>query len=168
MRSSWSVTSGRLDLLRTATVYDAQLQQEIGCVLNARPLVVSTSLHIPASPGRTVDDKWLAGIQSNIVVPESQREYILQKLHESHQGLTKCRQNAQNAVRWPGLSRDLTELTDSCRACREPRPSQKKQPTILQERPWRKLGADLCACQGKDYLVVADYYSRWLEVLQPR
>lgn len=99
---------------------------------------------------------------SHIVVPESQRKYILQKLHESHQGLTKCRQNAQNAVRWPGLSRDLTELTDSCRACREHRPSQKKQPTILQERPWRKLGADLCACQGKDYLVVADYYSRWL------
>ena len=93
----------------------------------------------------------------HIVVPESQRKYIVQKLHESHQGLTKCRQNAQNAVWWPGLSRDLTE---SCRVCREHRPSQKKQRTILQKRPWRKLGTDLCTCQVEDYLVVIDYYSR--------
>ena len=102
----------------------------------------------------------------HIVVLESQRVCILQKLHESHQGLTKCRQNAQNAVWWPGLSRDLTELTESCGVCREHRPSQKKQRTILQKRPWRKLGTDLCTCQGEDYLVVIDYYSRWLGILQ--
>lgn len=48
-----------------------------------------------------------------IVIPESQQEYIIQMVHDSHYSLSKCHENTQMAVRWPGLCRDLKELTDS-------------------------------------------------------
>ena len=60
-------------------------------------------------------------------------------------------------------------MVDACRECRANRPVQRWEPlrpTELPERLWQKLGADLCALQGKNFLVVTDYYSRWLEVRQ--
>ena len=49
----------------------------------------------------------------------------------------------------------------------EHRPSQRTEPlrtTLLPECPWQHLGADLCTYQGNDYLIMVDYYSRWLEI----
>ena len=104
-----------------------------------------------------------------IVVPVNQRHDILEKLHESQQGLHNCRQRAQRAVWWAGLSRDLEQFIDGCRECRKHRPNQRIEPlhtSVLPGRPLQKLGADLLSFDGKDYTVVADYYSTWLEIVR--
>lgn len=44
------------------------------------------------------------------IVPGSMRTDILQKLHDGHQGLTKCRERANAAVWWPGLATKLKTL----------------------------------------------------------
>ena len=102
-----------------------------------------------------------------IVVPESQKEEVINKLHQSHQGINKCRRMAQNAVWWPGLSSELKNLVNNCKLCQENRPEQKKEPlkpSELPSRPWKKLGIDLMELKNKSYLIIV-YYSRWLEVL---
>ncbi|XP_015780903.1 PREDICTED: uncharacterized protein K02A2.6-like [Acropora digitifera] len=46
-------------------------------------------------------------------------------------------------------------------------PNQRKEPLIktpLPERAWKKIGADLCAHQGKQFVVIIDYYSRFPEI----
>ncbi|KAK7107196.1 hypothetical protein V1264_015153 [Littorina saxatilis] len=168
--TSKPVTSRRMDALRAATVHDPELQKVISYTLNGWPSTVNEQFR----PYQLVQGELslvdgLLVYNDRIVVPSKERKNVLQKLHETHQGLNKCRQNAQATVWWPGLGTQLKELVNSCSVCREERPAQKHEPlrpTELPQRPWQQLGADLCSRHGRDFLVVTDYYSRWLEVRQ--
>ena len=109
----------------------------------------------------------LVTFQDRIVVPASQRQEVIQKLHESHMGLTKCLEFAKQTVFWPGLRGDLKRLVESCHVCQQNRPNQRHEPlkpTELPSRPWSKVGADFCKHKGNNFLVVVDYYSRWIEI----
>uniref|UniRef100_A0A3Q2PQQ5 Gypsy retrotransposon integrase-like protein 1 n=1 Tax=Fundulus heteroclitus TaxID=8078 RepID=A0A3Q2PQQ5_FUNHE len=52
-----------------------------------------------------------------IVIPCSMRDFMLQKIHEGHQGLTKCRERYNGAVWWPGIASDVKKLVTSCKHC---------------------------------------------------
>lgn len=70
------------------------------------------------------------------------RADILQKIHNGHQGLTKCRNRANSAVWWPGLSTELKDTIMSCRTCQEQKRAQQKEPLIstpLPDRPWKRI-----------------------------
>ena len=58
---------------------------------------------------------FLKGVR--LVIPTCTRLAMLDKLHEGHQGVVRCRSRAQSSVLWPGLSRQLDELVRSCMAC---------------------------------------------------
>ena len=101
---------------------------------------------------------------SRIVVPETMKEDVLDKIHHGHIGLNKCRRRAQDSVFWPRLNDDLKMKIAACKFCQEQRPRQRSEPLIPTEMPsgpWRKLAADLMEWKGKQYLVVVDYYSRY-------
>ena len=53
----------------------------------------------------------------------------------------------------------------SCQFCQQHQPSQRKEPlitTVLPNRPWQKVFFELA---GQKYLVVMNYYSRFIEIL---
>ena len=39
---------------------------------------------------------------------------ILDKIHAGHQGIVKCHERAKNSVWWPGLSKQLEDITRTC------------------------------------------------------
>ena len=164
-----SVTPDRLNKIRAATVHDSDLQQVISYVLHGWPVKVPEHLmKFKREEGNFSVRNGLLIMNNRIVVPESQKEEVINKLHQSHQGINKCRRMAQNAVWWPGLSSELKNLVNNCKLCQENRPEQKKEPlkpSELPSRPWKKLGIDLMELKNKSYLIIVDYYSRWLEVL---
>lgn len=101
-----------------------------------------------------------------LVIPQELRNEVLQQLHEGHQGIGKCRARAQESVWWPGLSSQLGTLIANCTACAEHREqnSEPMIPTETPQRPWQKVGVDLCQIKGSHYLVAVDYFSRYPEL----
>ena len=101
-----------------------------------------------------------------LVIPATLRLDILDRIHAGHQGITRCRSRAQQSVWWPGLSKQIEELVKNCNIC-EKTTHQRSEPLIpgeLPERPWQKVGTDLFELEGKTYLLVVDYHSRYPEV----
>ena len=104
-----------------------------------------------------------------IVIPFSVRSEILERIHDGHMGIGKCRERANQAVWWPGMSRDIEDRVSRCRHCLEKRLSQPNEPLLpsaLPTRPFERSGVDLCEMKGQKYLVTVDYYSRCIDIAQ--
>ena len=173
VQTFWPVSSGKLKELKQATKEDEQLQAVTYFVLHGWPKQES-AVPLCLRPFYSVRSELsciegLLVFRDRIVVPSSMRDCILELIHESHQGIAKCRDRAAMAVWWPGLSKGIKELVEDCDSCRENRPTNRQQPLCpieLPERPWEVLGTDLFEFKKKTYIVLVDYYSRWIEVKQ--
>ena len=104
---------------------------------------------------------------NRVVVPSALRRKFLSKLHEGHLGQNKCKSKARELMFWPGMSNDIENYVNSCEVCNKYRPQQQREPLIphpIPKHPYDRVGIDLFACKGKDYLIVTDYYSSYPEV----
>lgn len=80
-----------------------------------------------------------------IMVPSALQEETLQKLHQGHQGIQRCKLQAQSSVWWPGISKRITEMIQHCPQCsRDAIPNKEPLiPTTLPDYPWQRAGTDL-------------------------
>ena len=103
---------------------------------------------------------------ARIVIPESMRPEMLKKIHEGHQGVSKCRERARQSIWWPGLSKHIEELVQLCPTCCKEQ-IQKAEPllaTPLPTLPWQKVATDIFEWEKCSYLLMVDYYSRFIDV----
>lgn len=103
---------------------------------------------------------------SRLVIPESFHQEILKRLHSGHQGITKCLRQARSSVWWPGISKQLKNYVEDCSPCAKNRyqPAEPLITSTLPEYPWQGVAADLFEWQSTSYLLVVDYYSRFIEI----
>ena len=102
-----------------------------------------------------------------IIIPEALRSQILDALHTGYQGETKFLLLARESVFWPGITNDIKQLVKDCDICNKFQPEQPKLPLMqpdLPIRPWEKLGIDIFEFKGLTYLMIVDYYSRFLVI----
>ncbi|KAF4514255.1 UNVERIFIED_CONTAM: hypothetical protein B566_EDAN019553 [Ephemera danica] len=97
--------------------------------------------------------------------PTQLRESILKSLHEGHQSLTTMRARARVAVYWPGLSSQLTTFIDQCETCCRNKTHHVEPliPSPTPDYPWQKVALDVAEVNGIYYLIIIDYYSRYIE-----
>ncbi len=102
-----------------------------------------------------------------VMIPKSMRQEVLEKLHIGHQGTTKCQLQAKATVYWPGITKDIDELTRGCVTCNEYQNSQRYEPLMphdIPTCPWEKIGIDLFHYENREYLLIVDYYSKCMFV----
>lgn len=112
-----------------------------------------------------VDDIIYKG--SKIVVPSSLRKEMLKKIHAGHLGIEKCKRRAREVMYWPRINQDVTNGVSNCTTClkyQASNPAEPLKPHPVPSRPYEKVGADLFVSEGKDYIVITDYYSLYPEV----
>lgn len=105
--------------------------------------------------------------QNKIIIPLSMRKEILTILHTAHAGVVKCKKRARKCLYWPAIASDIESFVLSCTDCEKYRSSKCKETLISHEVPdipFYKVGMDICHFSNKDYLVVVDYYSKWIEL----
>ena len=103
-----------------------------------------------------------------IGVPKVLQNETMLHIHEGHQGIERCRLHAKTSVRWPKISKKLTEMVKHCIVCERDSVVHKEPllTTPLPDYQWQILGTDLFTLKREQYLVVVDFFSLYPEVVK--
>ena len=105
----------------------------------------------------------------SILIPKALRKNMKERLHRAHLGYDSMMRRARGKIFWPGISKDIKQMADTCETCQERKPRNQHE-TLLQhedgDTPWDKIGLDLFEIQGRQYLIAVCYYSNFIEVNQ--
>ena len=64
------------------------------------------------------------------------------------------------------MSAQITEMCEQCSTCAEYRTKQQKERMIVTQvpdYPWQKVASDLFSFDGESYVLVGDYFSKFVE-----
>ena len=64
------------------------------------------------------------------MIPRSMRHLVKERLHSAHLGYDSIIRRARDLVFWPGMSKEIKQLADSCGICLEAKPRNKKETLI--------------------------------------
>lgn len=104
---------------------------------------------------------------TRILIPSKLRNSIKTKLHVAHLGYDSMMRRARDAIFWPGMSKEIKQMVNSCDICQQYKPRNQKESLMDVDdggRPWNKIGLDLFEIVGRNYLVIVDYYSSFTKV----
>lgn len=106
---------------------------------------------------------------NKLIVPRSLRNHMLNLLHETHFGIVKTKLYARKFCYWPGMNNDVENFVNSCYTCQRYSNNNCKEKLIthdIPDIPFYKVGVDIGELNGNDYLILIDYFSKWLEVVK--
>lgn len=104
---------------------------------------------------------------TKVFIPIELRKDILKRIHYNHLGKEKCKNLAREVLFWPGLGQDIDNLIENCDICSTFRKNNSKEtllPHTVPDKEWYKVGVDLFTVNGLDYLVLVDYFSKFVEL----
>ena len=81
-----------------------------------------------------------------VLIPQALRQDMLKQLHAAHLGMEKTKQRARQVVFWPGLGKEIEEVTKTCETCARYMRANPKQPLLPfdpPKLPWEAVGCDL-------------------------
>lgn len=78
----------------------------------------------------------------------------------------KVQRKSEMALWWPRLSRQIEDLVKQCRKCTARRINKKQPmiPRVIPARPWQVISTDICYVKKCPYLIVVDYFLKFIEV----
>ena len=112
----------------------------------------------------TVEDCLVLHGEALIAFP-SERERMLQQLHQFHQGITKAQLFTYECVFWLGINKAIEEAVWECETCTQFQAQNAAAPitpTLTPFHPWQMCPMDIFTLEGIDYLICGDFYSKMI------
>ena len=164
------ISKSRLVQLQQETSLDPVLQQLINYTLHGWPekFKISQALKPYYNIRSEIvfhENLLLKG--QRIIVPSSLRKTMKEIIHQGHSGIERCKFRARQSLYWPGMNAEIEELVARCSLCLTHRNRQQKETFIAHEipnAPWIKVASDVFHLFGHHYVIVVDYYSKYIEI----
>ena len=102
-----------------------------------------------------------------IVVPESLKQSMLSLIHEVRLGVLKSLYRVRKSLFWPGMAQEAKGMVENCPTCLKYWRKQQKEPLMpfqVPDLPWQRIAADPFHLGSEEYLLVIDYYSKYVEL----
>ena len=131
----------KIERMKFATASDPQLSRVLNYTVSGWPRYAKDvpeeirQYHALRGELSVVDGKII--YHNRLVIPSSLWSEVLERIHDGHQGVTRCRERANMSVWWPGISRDIQSKVSGCEFCQDNLPSQRKEPLITMPLPER-------------------------------
>lgn len=105
--------------------------------------------------------------RDRIVIPKSLQIKILELMHEGHDGIVKTKQNVRSYFWWKNLDKDIENYVKTCFVCQSCANVPRKEKLAKwkpAEFPFERVHLDFFYFEGKNFLILVDAYSRFMEV----
>ena len=102
-----------------------------------------------------------------IIILVSLRQGTLERLHQSHLGISKSLLHARPSFHWPGLTKDVTNLIEKCNSCQSFQNHQQREAllnVLSSSKPWTSLASNIFKFDGKSFFIVVDNMSKFILV----
>ena len=100
-----------------------------------------------------------------LIIPPSERERMLQELHQFHQGTTKAQLFMHGCVFWLGINKAIEEAVWQCKTCTQfqaQNAAAPLTPTSTPSHPWQMCVMDIFTLEGINYLICSNFYSKMI------
>lgn len=98
------------------------------------------------------------------------RNKALDIAHRGHPGVVSMRRNLRESIWWPYMDRDVNKRIQECAGCTAVSLQTPAEPMLRKDMPdraWQDLAIDFfSAKEFATFLVVVDYYSRFIKVIE--
>ena len=104
-----------------------------------------------------------------VCIPPELYERILSNLHGNHRGIEKMRHLSQSTVYWPRLYANIADYVNHSKTCTQHKAKQAVQPMLpraVPDSPWQELVANFFTYNHKEYLLIADTFSKYPFIYQ--
>ena len=81
-----------------------------------------------------------------MVIPYVLRNEMIERIHDGHMGIDKCRKRTNQPIWWPGMGKKIDNRLTKCRHCLTKKPTQPSEPlmsTELPSQPFMQVASDL-------------------------
>lgn len=92
---------------------------------------------------------------------------MLKLIDINHFGLEKCKNRARKILFWPNMLKELEDMIKNCSTCLQLQENHSFKKLQLREVPnglWEVLGVDLFYFQSKSFILIIDYFSKFVEL----
>ena len=108
-------------------------------------------------------DEGLLLMSPRIVIPFCLHEEYLERLQQGHLSATKFQQNTCQHLYWPGLDADIADNTRRCQECicQSQPPKEPFQAHDVPLEPRERITMDYFYMNGRLYILICDYFSKF-------